>query len=162
MKKITLLLMGALLALAVRPVLAETNEKPLTLVELGAGADSTDESSAWPALDDVKSFPADAIQQVEVIFSTEGGAQRFVFTDSAIIADLQMFCGELALGDETDIGVADDGLTLTFSTVWESATFCFEGDYAVIEDRRYAVEHLNWLKTYLKAVTESEIPLSDS
>lgn len=134
----------------------------LLSVELDAGAGSADESSAWPALDDVKRFPADAIQQVEVIFSTEGGAQRFVFTDSAIIADLQMFCGELALGDETDIGVADDGLTLTFSTVWESAALCFEGDYAVVEGRRYAVEHLNWLKTYLKAVTESEIPPSDS
>lgn len=118
-------------------------------------------SSGWPELDDVKRFPADALAQVEVIFSTEGGAQRFVFTDSAIMADLQMFCKELSLGDETDIGVADDGLTLTFSTVWESAALRFEGGYAVVEGKRYIAEHLSWLKTYLKTVIERETAPSD-
>ena len=118
--------------------------------------------SGWPELDDVKRFPADAMTQVEVIFSTEGGAQQFVFTDSTIMADLQMFCNELSLGDETDIGVADDGLTLTFSTVWESAALRFEGGYAVVEGKRYIVEHLNWLETYLKTVIEHENSPSDS
>ena len=157
MKKRTLTLLILLLVCFALPALAVTDNE---LPSVSASPDAS--SSGWPELDDVKRFPADAIQQVEVIFSTEGGAQRFVFTDSAIVADLQTFCKELALGNETDIGVADDGLTLTFSTVWESATLRFEGGYAVVDGKRYAVEHLNGLQTYLKAVIEDEVSPSDS
>ena len=78
------------------------------------------------------------------------------------MTDLQMFCKELSLGDETNLGVADDGLTLTFSTVLESATLRFEGGYAVVEGKRYIAEHLNGLKTYLKTVIERETAPSDS
>ena len=157
MKKRTLTLLILLLVCFALPALAVTDNE---LPSVSASPDAS--STGWPELDDVKRFPTDAIQQVEVIFSTEGGAQRFVFTDSAIVADLQTFCKELALGNETDIGVADDGLTLTFSTVWESATLRFEGGYAVVEGKRYIAEHLNGLKTYLKTVIERETAPSDS
>ena len=54
------------------------------------------------------------------------------------------------------------GLTLTFVTAEGSAALRFEGGYAVVDGKRYAVEHLNGLQTYLKAVIEDEVSPSDS
>ena len=161
MKKQTLIGLAVLFACLAFSALAVTDAELLTVCP-EPGTSPAASPSAWPELDDVKCFPADAITQVEVIFSTEGGAQQFVFTDSAIMTDLQMFCKELSLGDETNLGVADDGLTLTFSTVLESATLRFDGGYAVVEGKRYIAEHLNGLKTYLKTVIECEMAPSDS
>ena len=67
----------------------------------------------------------------------------------------------LSLGDETDIGVADDGLTLTFVTAEGSTALRFEGSYAVISKKRYETENLNLLETYLKTVTEGQALSSD-
>ena len=67
----------------------------------------------------------------------------------------------LSLGDETDIGVADDGLTLTFVTAEGSTALRFAGSYVVIGKKRYETENLNLLETYLKTVTEGQALSSD-
>lgn len=124
-----------------------------------AGEERT--SSEWPELDAVKVLSADSIEQIEWIAYTEGGAQRTVITDRTAVSGVHARCCVLSLGDETDIGVADDGLTLTFVTAEGSTALRFEGSYAVIGKKRYETENLNLLETYLKTVTEGQALSSD-
>ena len=106
MKKFAVLLLTALLALAAVAATAE-NEKPDALPSA---------ETAWPELESVRALLDDDIQRIEAATYTEGGAGRFVFTDSAAIAEIHALCCALSLGAETNIGVADDGLTLAFVT----------------------------------------------
>lgn len=76
MKKFAVLLLTALLALAAGAATAE-NEKP---------AASPSAETAWPELESVRALLDDDIQKIEAATYTEGGAGRFVFTDSAAIA----------------------------------------------------------------------------
>ena len=117
MKKIAVLLLTALLALAAGAATAE-NEKP---------AASPSAETAWPELESVRALLDDDIQRIEAATYTEGGAGRFVFTDSAAIAEIHALCCALSLGAETNIGVADDGLTLAFVTAEGETALRFEG-----------------------------------
>ena len=83
---------------------------------------------------------------------TEGGAGRFVFTDSAAIAEIHALCCALSLGAETNIGVADDGLTLAFVTAEGETALCFEGRYAVVGEKSYETEQLGALKKDLSCL----------
>lgn len=141
MKKTAALLLAVLLALA---------------AGLALGESGGDALPAWPELESVKALSADDIEQIERIAYTEGGAERVVLTDRTAVSGVHALCCVLALGEETDIGVADDGLTLTFTTAEGSPALNFEGGYAVIGSKRYEVENLNLLKAYLKIVTEGE------
>ena len=154
MKKTVLAL---LLALAVLPAAG------ISSVVVGNTAKPTEtaQAAAWPELDAVKALSAEAVEQIELITYTEGGAQRTVITDRTAVSDIHALCCVLALGDETNIGVADDGLTLTFVTAEGSAALRFEGGYAVIGRKRYETENLNLLETYLKTVTEGQALSSD-
>lgn len=130
----------------------------ISSVVVGNAAKSTEtaQAAAWPELDAVKALSADSVEQIEMITYTEGGAQRTVITDRTAVSDIHALCCVLALGDETNIGVADDGLTLTFVTAEGSAALRFEGGYAVIGRKRYETENLNLLETYLKTVAEGQ------
>ena len=92
---------------------------------------------------------------------TEGGAGRFVFTDSDAIAEIHALCCALSLGAETNIGVADDGLTLAFVTAEGETALCFEGRYAVVGEKRYETEQLGALKKDLRERIQSEIFASE-
>lgn len=182
MKKTVWIILFVLLAFAALPALAVTDGELLSveIVEsampdalpaagisgavVGNAAEPTGEertSSEWPELDAVKVLSADSIEQIEWIAYTEGGAQRTVITDRTAVSDVHARCCVLSLGDETDIGVADDGLTLTFVTAEGSTALRFEGSYAVIGKKRYETENLNLLETYLKTVTEGQALSSD-
>ena len=150
MKKTVLALLLALLALAALPAAGISN----VVVGNTAKPTETAQAAAWPELDAVKALSAEAVEQIEMITYTEGGAQRTVITDRTAVSDIHALCCVLALGDETNIGVADDGLTLTFVTAEGSAALRFEGGYAVIGKKRYETENLNLLETYLKTVAE--------
>ena len=130
----------------------------ISSVVVGNAAKSTEtaQAAAWPELDAIKALSADSVEQIELITYTEGGAQRTVITDRTAVSGIHALCCVLALGDETDIGAADDGLTLTFVTAEGSAALRFEGGYAVIGRKRYETENLNLLETYLKTVTEGQ------
>ena len=78
MKKIAVLLLTALLALAAGAATAE-KEKPAALPSAEA---------AWPELESVRALSDDDIQEIEIATYTEGGAGRFVFTDSTAIAEI--------------------------------------------------------------------------
>ena len=157
MKKSVWIILFVLLAFAALPALAVTDDELLSVeivesampdalpaagisgVVVGNAAEPTGEertSSEWPELDAVKVLSADSIEQIEWIAYTEGGAQRTVITDRTAVSGVHARCCVLSLGDETDIGVADDGLTLTFVTA-------------------------NLLETYLKTVTEGQALSSD-
>ena len=177
MKKSVWIILFALLAFAALPALAVTDGELLSVeivesampdalpaagisgVVVGNAAEPT--SSEWPELDAVKALSADSIEQIEWIAYTEGGAQRTVITDRTAVSGVHARCCVLSLGDETDIGVADDGLTLTFVTAEGSTALRFEGSYAVIGKKRYETENLNLLETYLKTVTEGQALSSD-
>ena len=182
MKKTVWIILFALLAFAALPALAVTDGELLSveIVEsampdalpaagisgavVGNAAEPTGEertSSEWPELDAVKALSADSIEQIEWTAYTEGGEQRTVITDRTAVSGVHARCCVLSLGDETDIGVADDGLTLTFVTAEGSTALRFEGSYAVIGKKRYATENLNLLETYLKTVTEGQALSSD-
>lgn len=182
MKKSVWIILFVLLAFAALPALAVTNGELLSVeivesampdalpaagisgVVVGNAAEPTGEertSSEWPELDAVKALSADSIEQIEWIAYTEGGAQRTVITDRTAVSDVHARCCVLSLGDETDIGVADDGLTLTFVTAEGSTVLRFEGSYAVIGKKRYETENQNLLETYLKTVTEGQALSSD-
>ena len=88
-------------------------------------------------------------------------SSRTVITDRTAVSGVHARCCVLSLGDETDIGVADDGLTLTFVTAEGSTALRFEGSYAVIGKKRYETENLNLLETYLKTMTEGQALSSD-
>ena len=79
MKKFAVLLLTALLALPAGAATAE-NEKPDALPSA---------EGAWPELESVRALSDDDIQEIEIATYTEGGAGRFVFTDSAAIALLR-------------------------------------------------------------------------
>ena len=134
MKKSVWIILFVLLAFAALPALAVTDGELLS-VEI------------------VESAMPDAY--------TEGGAQRTVITDRTAVSGVYARCCVLSLGDETDIGVADDGLTLTFVTAEGSTALRFEGSYAVIGKKRCETENLNLLETYLKTVTEGQALSSD-
>ena len=151
MKKITVLLLTALLALAAGAATAE-NEKP---------AASPSAEGAWPELESVRALSDDDIQEIEIATYTEGGAGRFVFTDSAAIAEIHALCCALSLGAETNIGVADDGLTLAFVTAEGETALRFEGRYAVVGEKRYETEQLGALKKDLRERIQSEIFASE-
>ena len=152
MKKTVLALLLALLALAVLPAAGISN----VVVGNTAKPTETAQAAAWPELDAVKALSTEAVEQIEMITYTEGGAQRTVITDRTAVSGIHALCCVLALGDETNIGVADDGLTLTFVTAEGSAALRFEGGYAVIGRKRYETENLNLLETYLKTVAEGQ------
>lgn len=183
MKKSVWIILFVLLAFAALPALAVTDGELLSVeivesampdalpaagisgVVVGnAGGSRPGEertSSEWPELDAVKALSADSIEQIEWIAYTEGGAQRTVITDRTAVSGVHARCCVLSLGDETDIGVADDGLTLTFVTAEGSTALRFEGSYVVIGKKRYETENLNLLETYLKTVTEGQALSSD-
>ena len=101
MKKIAVLLLTVLLALALAAGAATAeNEKPAALPSAEA---------AWPELESVRALLDGDIQRIEAATYTEGGAGRFVFTDSAAIAEIHALCCALSLGAETNIGVPTTG-----------------------------------------------------
>ena len=182
MKKSVWIILFVLLAFAALPALAVTDGELLSVeivesampdalpaagisgVVVGNAAEPTGEertSSEWPELDAVKALSADSIEQIEWIAYTEGGTQRTVITDRTAVSGVHARCCVLSLGDETDIGVADDGLTLTFVTAEGSTALRFEDSYVVIGKKRYETENLNLLETYLKTVTEGQALSSD-
>ena len=150
MKKFAVLLLTALLALTAGAATAE-KEKPAALPAEGA----------WPELESVRALLDDDIQKIEIATYTEGGAGRFVFTDSAAIAEIHALCCALSLGAETNIGVADDGLTLAFVTAEGETALHFEGRYAVVGEKRYETEQLGALKKDLRERIQSEIFASE-
>ena len=146
MKKIAVLLLTALLALAAGAATAE-KEKPAALPSAEA---------AWPELESVRALLDDDIQRIEIATYTEGGAGRFVFTDSAAIAEIHALCCALS-----NIGVADDGLTLAFVTAEGETALRFEGRYAVVGEKRYETEQLGALKKDLRERIQNEIFASE-
>lgn len=90
MKKFAVLLLTALLALAAGAATAE-KEKPAALPSA---------EGAWPELESVRALLDDDIQRIEIATYTEGGAGRFVFTDSAAIAEIHALCCALSLGED--------------------------------------------------------------
>ena len=114
-----------------------------------------------PELESVRALLDDDIQRIEIATYTEGGAGRFVFTDSAAIAEIHALCCALSLGAETNIGVADDGLTLAFVTAEGETALRFEGRYAVVGEKRYETEQLGALKKDLRERIQSEIFASE-
>ena len=84
-----------------------------------------------------------------------------VFTDSAAIAEIHALCCALSLGAETNIGVADDGLTLAFVTAEGETALRFEGRYAVVGEKRYETEQLGALKKDLRERIQNEIFASE-
>ena len=164
MKKSVWIILFALLAFAALSALAVTDGELLS-VEIVESA----MPDALPAAgisgvvvgNAAEVLSADSIEQIEWIAYTEGGAQRTVITDRTAVSGVHARCCVLSLGDETDIGVADDGLTLTFVTAEGSTVLRFEGSYAVIGKKRYETENLNLLETYLKTVTEGQALSSD-
>lgn len=151
MKKIVALLLTALLALAAGAATAE-NEKAAALPSAEA---------AWPELESIRTLLDGDIQRIEVSTYTEGGAGRFVFTDDAAIAEIHALCCALSLGGETNIGVADDGLTIAFVTAEGETTLHFEGGYAVVGEKRYETEQLGALKKDLRERIQNEIFASE-
>ena len=147
MKKFAVLLLTALLALAAGAATAE-KEKPAALPSA---------EGAWPELESVRALLDDDIQRIEIATYTEGG----VFTDSAAIAEIHALCCALSLGEETNIGVADDGLTLAFVTAEGETALRFEGRYAVVGEKRYETEQLGALKKDLRERIQSEIFASE-
>ena len=103
----------------------------------------------------------DDIQRIEIATYTEGGAGRFAFTDSAAIAEIHALCCALSLGAETNIGVADDGLTLAFVTAEGETALRFEGRYAVVGEKHYETEQLGALKKDLRERIQNEIFASE-
>ena len=87
MKKIAVLLLTALLALAAGAATAE-KEKPAALPSA---------EGAWPEMESVRALLDDDIQRIEIATYTEGGAGRFVFTDSAAIAEIHALCCALSV-----------------------------------------------------------------
>lgn len=150
MKKFAVLLLTALLALAAGAATAE-NEKPAL----------PSAETAWPELESIRALLDDDIQRIEAATYTEGGAGRFVFTDSAAIAEIHALCCALSLGAETNIGVADDGLTLAFVTAEGETALRFEGRYAVVGEKRYETEQLGALKKDLRERIQNEIFASE-
>ena len=168
MKKSVWIILFVLLAFVALPALAVTDGELLSVeIVESAMPDALPAAGIsgvvveWPELDAVKVLSADSIEQIEWIAYTEGGAQRTVITDRTAVSGVHARCCVLSLGDETDIGVADDGLTLTFVTAEGSTALRFEGSYAVIGKKRYETENLNLLETYLKTVTEGQALSSD-
>ena len=151
MKKFAVLLLTALLALAAGTATAE-KEKPAALPSA---------EGAWPELESVRALLDDDIQRIEAATYTEGGAGQFVFTDSAAIAEIHALCCALSLGAETNIGVADDGLTLAFVTAEGETALRFEGRYAVVGEKRYETEQLGALKKDLRERIQNEIFASE-
>ena len=151
MKKFVALLLTALLALVAGAATAE-KEKPAALPSA---------ETAWPELESVRALLDGDIQQIEVSTYTEGGAGRFVFTDSAAIAEIHALCCALSLGGETNIGVADDGLTIAFVTAEGETALRFEGGYAVVGEKRYETEQLGALKKDLRERIQNEIFASE-
>ena len=150
MKKIVALLLTALLALAAGAATAENEKAALPSAE-----------AAWPELESVRALLDGDIQRIEVSTYTEGGVGRFVFTDSAAIAEIHALCCALSLGGETNIGVADDGLTIEFVTAEGETALRFEGGYAVVGEKRYETEQLGALKKDLRERIQNEIFASE-
>ena len=145
MKKIAVLLLTALLALAAGAATAE-KEKPAALPSA---------EGAWPELESVRALLDDDIQRIEIATYTEGGAGRFA------IAEIHALCCALSRGAETNIGVADDGLTLAFVTAEGETALRFEGRYAVVGEKRYETEQLGALKKDLRERIQNEIFASE-
>ena len=150
MKKIAVLLLTALLALAAGAATAE-KEKPAALPSAGRVAGAGERPGAFGR----------RYSENRGSHLYRGGAGRFVFTDSAAIAEIHALCCALSLGAETNIGVADDGLTLAFVTAEGETALRFEGRYAVVGEKRYETEQLGALKKDLRERIQSEIFASE-
>lgn len=111
----------------------------------------------WPELETISKLSAAEIQSIHFVFLTEGGAADASVKDTKTIENICALLQTLSLGETSSMGVLDDGLMLTVSTVWEDLTLNFEGSIAVTsEGKRYDVENLSLLKRYLRTLTEAQ------
>lgn len=121
----------------------------------GCGGGSSGEEPKWDAMESLNATEASDITRIDFQRATEGGAYQNSVYDLETIENICLRLKEVKLGPETDMAVEDDSLTLNIKTADSEMDFYFEGDIVVLEgDKRYEVEGLDSLKTYIDGLIE--------
>lgn len=111
----------------------------------------TTETAAPEFLEAVQKASPEAITCIRVTFYTEGGADSREITDGERIKEIYPLLCDLSLGEETQLGVLDDGMSLEVEMGEEKYNYYFEGNILVMDnDIRYEVNNMGPLVKCLK------------
>lgn len=121
----------------------------------GCGGDASGEEANWGAMDSLRETDAADITRIDFSRTTEGGAYANSVYDLQTIEDIFLRLKDVEIKSETDAAVEDNGLSLSIKTDDSEMDFVFEGDILVMDDgKRYEVEGLDMLRTYIDRLTE--------
>ena len=102
-------------------------------------------------LEEVQKTSPEDITCIRVTFYTEGGADSREITDGERIKEIYPLLCDLSLGEETQLGVLDDGMSLEVEMGEEKYNYYFEGNILVMDnDIRYEVNNMGPLVKCLK------------
>ena len=102
-------------------------------------------------LEEIRKTSPEAITCIRITFYTEGGADSRDITDGERIKEIYPLLCDLSLGEETQLGVLDDGMSLEVEMGEEKYNYYFEGNILVMDnDIRYEVNNMGSLVKCLK------------
>ena len=111
----------------------------------------TIETASPEFLETVKKASSEDITCIRVTFYTEGGADSREITDGDRIKEVYPLLCDLSLGEKTQLGVLDDGMSLEVEMGEEKYNYYFEGNILVMDnDTRYEVNNMGPLVKCLK------------
>ena len=109
----------------------------------------------WENMEELNRSLNGDVLSVNYSISSEGGTKEGMISDSDVMRKICEMLTEVQLKEETDVAVTDSDMFISVNLGSKELTFHFEGNILVLDNgKRYEVENIDKLKSYLLEVTD--------